>query len=60
MIRYDQLPPRAPGYTGADLASDAIAILDALGVGRVHVIGLSMGGAIAQRVALGQRDGSRA
>jgi pimeloyl-ACP methyl ester carboxylesterase len=38
--------------TTEDLARDTLALMDALGVDRAHVIGRSMGGAIAQHMAL--------
>jgi pimeloyl-ACP methyl ester carboxylesterase len=43
--------PAGP-YTTAGLAEDAIAVLEAHGVDRAHVVGLSLGGAVAQELAL--------
>jgi pimeloyl-ACP methyl ester carboxylesterase len=42
----------APPYTLADMASDGVAVLDAVGVDRAHVVGASMGGMIVQRMAI--------
>lgn len=39
-------------FTVASLAQDALALLDALGVERTHVLGYSLGSAIAQELAL--------
>ena len=60
VIRYDHrdtgqsvsYPAGAPGYTGADLAADVVGVLDALGRRSAHLAGISMGGALAQQVAL--------
>ena len=41
-----------PGdYTMRQLAQDALALLDALGIGKAHVAGISIGGRIAQQIA---------
>jgi pimeloyl-ACP methyl ester carboxylesterase len=45
-------PPGRPGYGLADLAGDMLGILDAEGVERAHLVGLSTGGSAAQLVAL--------
>ncbi len=39
-------------YTTEALADDAVSILDALGIDRVHLYGFSLGGMVAQQVAL--------
>jgi pimeloyl-ACP methyl ester carboxylesterase len=43
-------------YTLVDMAGDAVAVLDALAVDRAHVMGLSMGGMIVQRLAIDHAD----
>jgi pimeloyl-ACP methyl ester carboxylesterase len=43
-------------YTSEDMTDDAIAVLDALGWERAHLFGASLGGIIAQRIALRHPD----
>lgn len=46
---------RAP-YTPLDLAADAIAVIEQLGIGPCHIAGYSLGGAVAQEVAIARPD----
>jgi pimeloyl-ACP methyl ester carboxylesterase len=43
-------------YTLADMANDAVAVLDAVGADAAHVMGCSMGGMIVQRMAIDHPD----
>ena len=44
---------RAAGsFTVADMAGDIVAVLDAAGIGRAHVLGASLGGMVAQELAI--------
>jgi pimeloyl-ACP methyl ester carboxylesterase len=60
VVRYDHrdtggsttYPPGAPGYDADDLRDDALGVLDHLGVDRAHLVGLSMGGGLAQAIAV--------
>ena len=63
VVRYDHrdsgLSTKVPadvGYTLADLADDACAVMDEHGILRAHVIGRSMGGMVGQVMALDHAD----
>ncbi|HEY2790983.1 MAG TPA: alpha/beta hydrolase [Micromonosporaceae bacterium] len=59
VIRFDtrdtgqseSYPPGKPGYTFNDLVADAVGVLDGLDVEHAQVVGVSMGGALAQLIA---------
>ncbi len=48
---HGESPSPAGDYTIAELAGDVLALLDRLGRDAVHLVGLSLGGAVAQRIA---------
>jgi len=65
VVRYDYRDTGASGrvadwtqnpYTVSDLAKDAKVILDALGIRQVHLVGMSLGGIVAQKFALAYPD----
>src|SRR5262249_53617420 len=64
VIRYDtrdtgqseSYPPGRPGDRFNDRVADAVGVLDALGVARAQVVGISMGGALAQIMAVRHPD----
>ena len=64
VVRYDHRdtgrsttgPPGAPGYDGGALSRDAEGLVRALDRGPAHLVGVSMGGGIAQDVALRHPD----
>ena len=64
VIRYDHRDtggsttgePGAAGYATEDLADDVVRVLDGFGVAQAHLAGMSLGGFLAQLVALKYAD----
>ena len=50
------LDEKGAAYSLADMADDAVSVLDAAEVDKAHVMGLSMGGMIVQQLAIHHRD----
>ena len=50
-LRFLKIPVEAP-YRLRDMAEDTIGLMDVLGITSAHVVGLSMGGMIAQEIAI--------
>ena len=55
-VRYYLRLPIESEYTIDDMANDAIAVLDELNISQAHVLGISMGGMIAQIIASSHPD----
>jgi pimeloyl-ACP methyl ester carboxylesterase len=64
VIRFDHrdtgrsttVPPGTATYAVEDMAGDVVAILDAYGLPRVHLAGMSLGGYLSQMVAVTHPD----
>ena len=46
----------AGSFAVADMAGDIVAVLDAAGIGRAHVLGMSLGGMVAQELAIARPE----
>jgi 3-oxoadipate enol-lactonase len=55
-VTFDLGAPRDRDHGITELARDAAALLDRLGTGRAHVLGTSLGGFVAQELALARPD----
>jgi len=53
---FAALARRRGAYSSEDMTDDAVAVLDALGWEGAHIFGASLGGIIAQRIALRHPD----
>src|ERR1700761_6031589 len=50
-LRFLKIPVKAP-YLLRDMADDTVGLMDALGIASAHLVGASMGGMIAQEIAI--------
>jgi pimeloyl-ACP methyl ester carboxylesterase len=50
-LRFLKIPVQAP-YKLRDMAEDTVGLMDALGIKSAHLVGVSMGGMIAQEIAI--------
>ena len=64
VIRYDHrdtgrsrtYKPGHPEYTSSDLVADAVTVLDGYDIAAAHIVGMSMGGGLAQLLVLDSPD----
>jgi len=50
-LRFLKIPVKAP-YRLSDMAEDTVGLMDTLGIASAHLVGASMGGMIAQEIAI--------